>query len=84
MQDRSHGQAARPSRQNPKVNDILFKLAENCRRIGGLGTRGMLLSYRKLRDPELQLARSLSIEVVAGSEVTRLAERLKHWVDPQG
>ncbi|GAB1384642.1 DUF1887 family protein [Burkholderiales bacterium] len=78
--DKPHG----PADKIPKVNDILFKLAENCRRIGGLGTRGMLLSYRKLRDPELQLARSLSIEVVAGSEVTRLAERLKHWVDPQG
>ncbi|HQQ68699.1 MAG TPA: DUF1887 family CARF protein [Alicycliphilus sp.] len=66
----------------PKANDTLFKLSDNCRRIGGLGTRGMLLSYRKLREPELQLARALGITVVAGSDIARLPEKLKHWVQP--
>lgn len=66
----------------PKANDALFKLSENCRRIGGLGTRGMLLSYRALRDPEKQLARALGIEVVAGGEIARLADRLRQWVGP--
>jgi hypothetical protein len=36
----------------PKANDTLFKFAEICRRVGGLGTRGMLASYRSLREPE--------------------------------
>ena len=66
----------------PKANDALFKLAENCRRIGGLGTRGMLVSYRKLRQPELTLAKALGIEVVAGADIARLPEKLKHWVQP--
>lgn len=66
----------------PKANDTLFKLSDNCRRIGGLGTRGMLLSYRKLREPEMQLARALGITVVAGSDIARLPEKLKHWVQP--
>lgn len=66
----------------PKANDAMFKLAENCRRIGGLGTRGMLLSYRKLRDSELRLARALGIEVVSGTEVAHLRERLIRWVAP--
>ena len=66
----------------PKANDTLFKLAENCRRIGGLGTRGMLVSYRKLHEPELKLAKALGIEVVAGADIARLPEKLKQWVQP--
>lgn len=67
----------------PKANDTLFKLAENCRRIGGLGTRAMLVSYRKLHEPELKLAKALNIEVVAGADIARLPEKIKHWVQPQ-
>lgn len=67
----------------PKANDTLFKLAENCRRIGGLGTRGMLVSYRRLNEPELKLAKALGIEVVAGADIARLPEKIKHWVQPQ-
>ena len=65
-----------------KANDTLYKLAENCRRIGGLGTRGMLATYRPLRDAELRLARALNIEVVASRDLARLTERLKQWVRP--
>lgn len=79
--DKPQGNTDRP--QPPKANDTLFKLAENCRRIGGQGTRGMLLSYRKLNDPELRLAKALNIEVVAGRDLARLPEKLKHWVQPQ-
>lgn len=66
----------------PKANDTLFKLSDNCRRIGGLGTRGMLLTYRKLRESELKLAKALYIEVVAGVDIARLPEKLKHWIQP--
>jgi hypothetical protein len=66
-----------------KANDTLYKLAENCRRIGGLGTRGMLATYRPLRESEMRLAKALNIEVVAGRDLNRLGERLKQWVKPQ-
>ena len=66
-----------------KANDTLYKLSENCRRIGGLGTRGMLATYRPLRDAEQRLARALNIEVVAGRDLNRLNERLKQWVKPK-
>lgn len=66
----------------PKANDALFKLAENCRRIGGLGTRGMLVSYRALRDSEKKLARALNVELICGADVVRLQEKLKSWVRP--
>ena len=76
--DKPQGSADRSS--PPKANDTLFKLAENCRRIGGYGTRGMLVSYRELRDPELKLAKALNIEVVAGRQIADLATHLKRWV----
>jgi hypothetical protein len=66
-----------------KANDTLYKLAENCRRIGGLGTRGMLATYRPLRESEMRLAKALNIEVVASRDLNRLGERLKQWVKPQ-
>ena len=66
----------------PKANDTLFKLAEVCRRVGGLGTRAMLASYRPLRDSEKKLAKALGVELVCGSELIRLRERITHWVKP--
>lgn len=66
----------------PKANDTLHKLSDNCRRIGGLGTKGMLATYRPLRESELKLARALNIEVVAGHALARLSERLKQWIRP--
>ncbi len=64
----------------PKANDTLFKLAEVCRRVGGLGTRGMLASYRPLREPEKKLAQALNIELVCGRELCELDTRLKAWI----
>jgi len=63
-----------------KANDTLFKLSEICRRVGGLGTRAMLVSYRELRKPERQLADALQVRVVAGGELMQLGERLHEWV----
>ena len=65
-----------------KANDTLYKLAENCRRIGGLGTRGMLATYRPLRDSEKRLAQALNLKVVAGRDLQRLDEHLKQWLQP--
>ena len=64
----------------PKANDALFKLAEICRRVGGLGTRGLLVSYRGLRDEEKRLAAALRIELVTGGELARLKEKIRGWV----
>jgi len=64
----------------PKANDTLFKLAEICKRVGGLGTRGLLASYRPLRDADKKLAQALSIELVCGRELAGLDEKLKSWV----
>ena len=72
----SSGGKPRPA----KANDTLFKLAENCFRIDGLGAKGMLVSYRALNDPEMRLAKALGIAVVAGQETAQLPQKLKQWV----
>lgn len=64
----------------PKANDTLFKLSEVCRRVGGLGTRAMLVSYRPLADAEKNLARALRVEVVCAGELAQLEDRLRTWV----
>lgn len=66
----------------PRANDTLFKLTENCRRLGGLGARGMLISYRALRESEKKLAKALGIETVCGAEINRLPESMKSWLRP--
>jgi hypothetical protein len=62
-----------------KANESLFKLAELARRVGGIGTRSMLVSYRPVKPAERQLAEALHVEVVAVTELARLGERLKRW-----
>lgn len=64
----------------PKANDTLFKLAEVCRRVGGLGARGMLASYRPLREPEKKLAQALNIELVCGRDLNDFDARLPGWI----
>ncbi|KAI5911969.1 DUF1887 family CARF protein [Azoarcus sp. PA01] len=65
--------------RSTKANDTLFKLSENSRRIGGLGTKGMLASFRKLNEPELKLAAALNIRVVCADQLARLDEHLVRW-----
>lgn len=64
-----------------KANDALYKLAENSKRIGGLGVQAMFVTYRPLNPPELRLARLLRLKVVHGEELMRLGDTLQRWVN---
>lgn len=64
----------------PKANDTLFKLSEICRRVGGLGAKGMLASYRPVADSERKLARALNIELVCGQDLRNLQDRIRAWI----
>ena len=66
----------------PKANDTLYKIEENRRRLGGLGAKAMLVTYRGLRDAELRLAKALNVSVIQGHELERLEEKLKIWIKP--
>lgn len=67
----------------PKANDTLFKLAENARRVGGVGSQRMLVSYRALNPSEKKLAEALNIICVCGADIRQLDARLKAWVKPK-
>lgn len=68
--------------QAPKANDTLFKLAEITRRVGGSGARGLLASYRPLRESEEKLAGALGIQLVCHTRLNRLDDTLRSWVRP--
>lgn len=67
------------SGEGARANEALFKLAENARRLGGIATHAMLVSYHELRPAELRLADLLRIKVVHGRDVRRLSEKLQNW-----
>ncbi len=62
-----------------KANEALFKLSEISKRVGGLGARGMLATYRPLRDSERRLAEALNIQGICGPELVQAKETLKRW-----
>lgn len=59
--------------------ETVYKL-DSISALGGLGTRSMLVSYRRLRDADLQRARDLRIEVVEGSAIQKLKLHLRDWI----
>ncbi|MCA9539080.1 MAG: DUF1887 family protein [Myxococcales bacterium] len=61
-------------------NRALYKLDTLKAVLGGAQGRAMLVSFKPLRASELNRADELEIEVVAGSEVRRLRERLLQWI----
>jgi hypothetical protein len=62
-----------------KAAEAEYKL-DSLSKLGGLNTRGMLVSYREIRPADRQRARDLGIELVVGRDVVRLEEKLKAWV----
>ncbi len=63
-----------------KANDALYKLAENARRFGGIGTKSMLVTFRSLQESELKLAQALNLTVVHGKQIENLSQAIRKWV----
>jgi len=57
----------------------LYKL-DSLTALGGLRTRGMLVSYQPLKDFEQQRAQDLHIQPVVGGNIARLPEILRQWL----
>jgi hypothetical protein len=62
--------------------DALYKL-DSLTALGGLRTRGMLVSYQPLKDFEEQRAKDLGIKPVVGGSLARLPEILSQWLGPR-
>jgi hypothetical protein len=71
-----------------KANDALYKLSENCRRIGGSSAKGMFVTYRNFykdkdgKYPEKRLAEAIGIKTVSCEQLQSLDRHIKEWVRP--
>ena len=59
--------------------NALYRL-DSLRALGGLNTRGMLVSYRSLNDADRRRARLMGVEVIEGDALPQLRERVRAWV----
>lgn len=59
--------------------ETVYKL-DSLSELGGLGTKAMLVSYRKLRKADAQRAKDLRIKVVEGAQLITLKEQLRNWI----
>lgn len=59
--------------------EAVYKL-DSLTGLGGLNTRGMLISYRKLMEGDKQRARDLGIRTVIGPDIANLKHELIRWI----
>lgn len=64
---------------NTHADDALYKL-DSLTSLGGLNTRGLLVSYRKLRDADRQRARGLHVKVIETHQLHDLKNQLQSWI----
>lgn len=60
--------------------ETLYKI-DSLTALGGLQTKGMLISYQPLKDWDKQRATDLRIETVVGTDILRLPEFITNWVN---
>lgn len=59
--------------------ETVYKL-DSISELGGLGTKAMLVSYRKLRPADRQRAKDLRIRVVETEQIQQLKSTLRDWI----
>ena len=72
----------RSFRERNSAAEAVYKL-DSLTALGGLNTRGMLVSYRRLTDGDRQRAADLKIRTVVGGALANLRHELLRWIDPQ-
>lgn len=73
----------RSFRERHSAADAVYKL-DALTALGGLNTRGMLVSYRQLSDGDRQRAADLRIRTLVGSAVASLRDELLRWIGGHG
>lgn len=59
--------------------DTLYKM-DSISELGGLGSKSMLVSYRKLNQADRQRAKDLKIRVVEAEQIANLKDALRNWI----
>ncbi len=67
-------------KKQQKVDEVLNKL-NSLRRLGGLTTKGMLVSYQPIRQADLERAKTLGITTVESGELEDLLEKIREWIN---
>jgi hypothetical protein len=62
--------------------ETLYKL-DSLTAMGGLNTRGMLVSYQAIEASDRRRARELRIELVERGELRNLDQHLNRWIKPR-
>ncbi len=62
-----------------KSSDTLYKL-DSLTELGGLNTKGMLISFRGLDQYTLQRAKDLGIEVIKAEQLWNLENQIRTWI----
>jgi hypothetical protein len=66
-------------REGEHGTEALYKL-DSLTALGGLNTRNMLVSYRPLKDTDLQRAKDLKIKVISEGELSNLKNLIESWL----
>ncbi len=69
----------RSFRERHSAAEAVYKL-DSLTALGGLNTRGMLVSYRRLSDGDRQRAADLKIRTVVGGAIANLRNELLRWI----
>jgi hypothetical protein len=72
----------RSFRERHSAAEAVYKL-DSLTALGGLNTRGMLVSYRRLMDGDRQRAADLRIRTIVGGAIANLRNELLRWIGPQ-
>jgi hypothetical protein len=71
---------ARFGRDAAKDSDYIYKLAQLSRQVGGIMSRGLLLSARDVPEEVRARAAEFNIDVLASHEVKRFVAHLRNWM----
>ncbi len=61
------------------ATDTVYKL-DSISDLGGLATKSMLVSYRKLKPADEQRAKDLKIKVIQGAQLQQMKSLLRDWI----
>ena len=64
-----------------KANETMYKL-DSLTALGGITTKGLLLSYQTVDDYSKKRAQDLRIKIVDGTKLKQLDSELKNWLFP--
>ncbi|WP_298068396.1 DUF1887 family CARF protein [uncultured Mailhella sp.] len=67
--------------RNNAFPDVIYKLDSLKKSLGGVLSRGMIVSVLEPRHADIQRCEELGIKLVYGTDVLKLEDKLKNWIE---